>query len=153
MRRRSYASAKSTGQQCIAAGSDFKEIKKFLEVSGQFKETQRVAKRRGIDNDVVVAAAFQQLLDGQQPRDLSHSRQRSIKQRSDLFLAEEGAVLDDAEDPLSVLGKKFFEFAPAIDLPERELALDFFEPVRAGSGFDLQHVRQRMRRVGGHQQR
>ena len=72
-------------------------------MSRQLKQAQCVPERGRIHHNVVMLTALQQLLDGQQPGHLGHSRQCRIQQGSDLFLAEKRAALNNFEDTFAVL--------------------------------------------------
>ena len=123
MRWSRHPTAEALRQQVVAAGSNLKKIQKALKVSGQFEQPQRVTERGGIDNNVVVLAALQQITKREQRRDLCHAGQRGIQQRGDLFAIEKCAVLDNFENAFAVAFKKLFEFAVAIDLPDGNFAL------------------------------
>jgi hypothetical protein len=128
-------------------------------MSGQFKETQRMSERRGIDHDMVVLAAFQHVTQRQQASHLRHAGQRGIQQRRDFFAVKKCTVFYNVEDAFAIAFKEFFELAVAIDLPDGDFALGSHKTMRALRQMpifalrDFQHVRQRMRGIGGHQER
>ena len=95
----------------------------------------------------------QHFVDGEQRRHFRHAGQGGVEQRLDLLAREHGAAFQQRNDRVAISIEEPAELALRIHLPDGELR-------RTGTGTccgfapeaDLKNIRQRVSRVGGHEQ-